>query len=383
MELLASTSKFIDFSSMKTRLMLLNVYSHSLGRGLLHFLFWTFIFLARVYIGHISISPFHVYPNGILLNSFLATINSALVYYLLVYLVYGKFITSRRYISAVLSLVACILLYTWIDLQSEYILLEHDQWKNIILNNNKVYYEYLQQDPSTILLKRILSLGIIFQLFVALALPLMIKIMISFYKEQVKRHALAKENVELEFQFLKSQVNPHFLFNTLNNVYSMILHDKKEQSADTIARLSAFLRYSLYDTSSGLVPVKREFKMIGDYIELEKIRLNHTRVTDHLETDGDDYQMPPLLLIPIIENAFKYCLDVPGSCIDIEIKIEKGKLCLICKNHFDPANNKGPGGGIGLNNVTRRLEQHYPGQYLFEIDMDKEMYTLTLIISQL
>jgi LytS/YehU family sensor histidine kinase len=186
--------------------------------------------------------------------------------------------------------------------------------------------------------------------------------------------------MQLEFGFFKSQVNPHFLFNTLNNIYSLILHDRKDQSADMVARLSAFMRYTLHDASAEKAPMNKELKLMSDYVELERIRLNHTLVRSQFATEGNGYLLPPLLFIPLLENAFKYVIDSQGSFIDINLHISQDRLQFVCRNSYDPANGQRQEGGIGLSNVHKRLEQYYPGKYSYNINSDNAVYSVNLAI---
>lgn len=188
---------------------------------------------------------------------------------------------------------------------------------------------------------------------------------------------LAKDNLQLEFNFLKAQVNPHFLFNTLNNIYALVEGDRKEQATSTLARLSSFLRYTLYETGDEKILLNKEVQLIKDYIELEKLRLNETEVAFQYESDRDDYTIPPLLFMPALKNAFKYAVDKPGSRIDVFIKAERETLEVRIQNNFD-TQRIGTTGGIGLQNLQKRVRHYYGpsatylataanGVYLFQL----------------
>lgn len=359
------------------------IYRHRYGRWGLHVLFWLFFFGARYYINNISLNPYKVYQKGILLSNLYVTITMAFAYYSLVYWVYEKLYRRKKYVAAVLSFILVIIVYTALDFLSETLLMRDKRWAQLVQANAPEYYQYLQRSFSDILLSRVLSLGILYQLFLNLALPLFIRIVIAYNREQLQAMELARQNVQLEFNFLKSQVNPHFLHNTLNNIYSLIIHDKKTEAAGTVARLSAFMRYSMHEAGTDKLPADKEIKLMQDYIELEKIRLNHTQVQSHFKADKTGYLLPPLLLIPLLENAFKYSLDQKGSVISVNLLIENGQLIFQCSNDFDPHAIAAAKTGIGLNNVKKRLDQYYPGKFSYTVSTVNNVYSVNLSVSLL
>ncbi|MGN6291984.1 MAG: sensor histidine kinase [Chitinophagaceae bacterium] len=359
------------------------IYRHRYGRWGLHVLFWLFFFGARLYINNISLNPYKVYPKGILLNNLYATLTTAIAYYLLVYVVYKKLYCRKKYIAAIFSFILLLAIYTSLDFLSEVLLMQDKRWVQLVQETTPEYYQYLQRSFPDILLSRVASLGILFQLFVNLALPLLVRMMMVYNRKQLQALELARQNVQLEFNFLKSQVNPHFLHNTLNNIYSLIIHDKKSAAADTVARLSAFMRYSMHDAGVDRASADKEIQLMKDYIELEKIRLNYTQVRSHFETDRTGYLLPPLLLIPLLENAFKYTVDRQGALIETRLLIENGKLVFECSNDYDPHAIAVAKTGIGLNNVKKRLEQYFPGKFSYTASTTNNVYSVNLSVSLL
>lgn len=356
------------------------IYRRRFGRWALHILFWMLFFVARYYIGIISLNPFKVYPQWMLLSNLFATLSTAFAYYVLVYLIYEKFFRQKKYVATAAAFIALVIIYTVIDLFFERILMQDTEWLQLVQSTNPEYYEYLKRSYFDILASRILSLGILYQLFINLALPLCIRVMIAYNREQLQAAELAKQNVQLEFNFLKSQVSPHFLHNTLNNIYSLIIHDKKTEAAATVARLSAFMRYSMHDAGMDQVKAEKEIRLMQDYIDLEKIRLNYTEVRPDFEIDKTGYSLPPLLLIPIIENAFKYSRDSRGSIIAIDLSVTDHRLVFQCRNDIDPSVSPGQKNGIGLANVKKRLEQYYPGRHSYTVSTINNVYSVNLSI---
>lgn len=186
--------------------------------------------------------------------------------------------------------------------------------------------------------------------------------------DKQSRESLEKEKIASELSFLKAQINPHFFFNTLNNIYALT-HVDVEKSRGALHKLSRMMRYLLYDTQTGSTPLSKEVSFIVDYIELMKIRLNEA-TTVHFEAPvlENDPQVAPMLFLPYIENAFKYGVSTTeNSVIAISMLLEGHRLSLIISNSIfkHHAVNADDYGGIGLNNTKRRLELLYPGKHHF------------------
>jgi two-component sensor histidine kinase len=216
----------------------------------------------------------------------------------------------------------------------------------------------------------------LFVFLVVLFLALLIKIRARWIRaEEEKLHA--------ELAYLKTQINPHFLFNTLNSIYAMAL-GRSEQTAAAIQRLAAMMRYVLTDTGKEKVSLKQEIAYLIDYIELQKTRFEGTLYVD-LSVNGDpgDKQLVPLLLIPFVENAFKYGVNPEEpSTITIRIDIRDSELVLLVANKkvvYPPQPATDPG-GLGIKNTRQRLQLLYPGQHTLEIKDDNKDFTVSLIL---
>ena len=190
----------------------------------------------------------------------------------------------------------------------------------------------------------------------------------QWYRAESTRRELERSRTEAELENLKSQLNPHFLFNTLNNIYSLIRLNP-DQAQQTVHDLSRLLRYVLYDSSHPTVPLKDELNFIGNYIDLTRIRLpRHVLCNVSLPSGGSQTPVAPLLFISLVENAFKHGVsnDYP-SHIDIDIREEEGELtCRIENSYFPKTATDRSGSGIGLQNLRKRLEMIYPGRYTLE-----------------
>ena len=169
------------------------------------------------------------------------------------------------------------------------------------------------------------------------------------------------EKKQAELAFLKSQINPHFLFNTLNNIYSLSQHEPQLVS-ESVMRLSKLLRYILYEASTDLVTVDKELKVLSDYIDLEKLRYNETVAIEfNYEIDNFSNLIPPLLLLPLVENAFKHGVSQTRGerFVKVFFTLQKQNLYFEVKNSAQAEKLNDPKENIGLSNLRRRLELLY------------------------
>lgn len=348
----------------------------------MHLLFWIILFLIRFYLSHITFNVYSGFPvESLLVINFLSTGIIAGCYYMVVGPAW-KILRQQKYFSFIMFLIGIFVLYTLFDAIAEQIVLHQCKpCLAILAEDQPAYYSLLQSGLVNIMLKRLLSLGTPLGLMLFLAFPLCIKISLQGAREHIKALELQKENVELEFNFLKAQLNPHFLFNTMNNIYGLIMQGGKEKPAGLVARLSELLRYILYESNETYMPIDKEIKLLQDYVELEKVRLNQTEVQFDVRYDASANKIAPLLLIPIIENAFKYCSDEAGAFIYISIDVKEATLQFKIDNSIDPKRQQGSKGGIGLTNFHKRLELYYPDQYHYEIMNVNGVYTVNLSLS--
>ncbi|MBB6236410.1 LytS/YehU family sensor histidine kinase [Pedobacter sp. AK013] len=271
--------------------------------------------------------------------------------------------------------------YTVLDSYLEIIIINTcEECKKILNHENVAYAAYLERGLINITLTRLLGLGTPIILLFALCIPFSIKMAIQSFRSNIRALELAKENLQLEFNFLKAQLNPHFLFNAMNNIYGLILSGDKEKSAGLVSRLSELLRYTLYDSNEDLMPIEKELKLMSDYIELEKVRLNDTKVNFKWQLDHNDYHIAPLLLIPLIDNAFKYNSDEEGSYIDIFLDVLQGRFRFAIENDIGEEQKGRAVGGIGINNLKKRLNLYYKNNHWYETSVLNGVYSVNLTI---
>lgn len=209
---------------------------------------------------------------------------------------------------------------------------------------------------------------------------LSIKMFKSWYLKEQEKQILITENANAEIQLLKAQVHPHFLFNTLNNIYSFTLN-KDPCAAGLVLKLSDTMNYMITECEEPFVALEKELKMISDYIGLEKVRYgNSLDISFNIAGDYNNKLVVPLLMIPFVENSFKHGASkmLRHPWIHLSIQADEDLL------HFTLVNSKPADetvqikGGIGLKNVQKRLELIYPGAHLLSIESTINTFTVNM-----
>jgi len=199
-------------------------------------------------------------------------------------------------------------------------------------------------------------------------------------KEREKN--LVKEKLETELKFLRNQTSPHFLLNTLNNIYALA-RKKSDDTAEVVMRLSELLRFMLYETRENFISLSDEIKVLEDYLQLEMLRYNdRLSVCFNKEIDAEHYQITPLLLLPFVENAFKHGISETRfeSFVHINISVKKGYLNFKIENTKESNNNDVQKVNIGLGNVRRQLELTY-SEYNLDVKNESDTFKVNLYIN--
>jgi two-component system, LytTR family, sensor kinase len=223
-------------------------------------------------------------------------------------------------------------------------------------------------------------ISVFFFLFIW-ALSSMLYLLNKYQKAKEQNKELALLNKSTELSYLKAQINPHFLFNSLNNIYSLALL-KSDYTADAVVMLSDIMRYVTQDAEKTVVPLQKEIDYIANYIKLQQIRSNENVVVNFsTESDFSGVNIAPLLLIGFIENAFKFGISNHySSVIDVVIALNQQTLSLSVSNHVFKDNAK-PGTNTGLKNIKRRLQLQYPNKHLLHITETESKYLVNLEIT--
>ncbi|NAS10586.1 sensor histidine kinase [Poritiphilus flavus] len=201
-------------------------------------------------------------------------------------------------------------------------------------------------------------------------------------KKQTELEALRVSAHESELQFLKSQINPHFLFNNLNNLYSYAI-ENSPKTPSIILELSSVLRYMLYDCKERYVPLSKEIEHLQNFTKLHQLQIeNRGQVEFKTDNNSSGYAIAPLILSVFLENAFKHSTasQSKGICIKVALLIDqKGLLAFQCRNTFETqTNTEDVPHGIGLLNVKKRLNLLYPEQHKLHIESQKDLYSVDL-----
>ena len=287
-----------------------------------------------------------------------------IVYFNLYYLI-PNYLHKEKYIIYIGSILLLSILITPIKLALLYILYSGmpDIQASIVLNRN-LYF--------------LVSFSII-------AISTIWQIIIDWLKSESSRKELQTKNMQSELKFLKSQINPHFLFNTLNNLYALTLK-KSDLAPEIVLKLSEIMRYMLYECNEKRVFLRNELNYIQNYLDLEKLRQGQ-KVTINFTVKGNPDQLlvAPLIFTPFLENSFKHGLSniLDQGFVNIFLEIKDENILFLIENSKAekmPQKQHAISGGIGLVNVKQRLELIYPNQYELIIDNSPTVYSVTLKI---
>ena len=328
-----------------------------------HILFWVLYFTFNV-LRWGSYFDDYVYSFNSNLVEF--AVHISLVYFNL-YFLWPRFLPQRYGVYLFLLLIATLVM-TFIRIVITYEFVTTDIYKESDLPASSIFdFNYVLA-------------GFIGELYV-IGFTTAIKITIDYIRNLQKTKELEKQSLQHELSMLKSQLQPHFFFNTLNNLYALTL-EKSNEAPETVIKLSQFMSYVIYQGNKKTVPLSDEIKYIQNYIDLEQLRFGQ-RVQVDFKVKGStkNKKIPPLLLLPFIENAFKHGTHFETTPVYVSIDIEIQETTLI----FKTANKKNPekvidkkSSGIGLSNTKRRLGLLYGENYDLTIDEDHDIYTITL-----
>jgi hypothetical protein len=222
----------------------------------------------------------------------------------------------------------------------------------------------------------------LFIFLMIMALSMAIKTVQQWQLTEQRAARAEADKTSAELSFLKAQINPHFLFNTLNNIYTLAAI-KDDNAADSIMKLSNIMRYVTDDVIEDFVPLQSEIDCISDYIELQRLRIGkNTKVNFAVEGEPGRNKIAPLVMMTFIENVFKYGVSKhEPSDIDIRINIQELKISFYCKNRiFGVKNSEYQRTGIGIKNTKQRLEHLYPGKHLLNISSQHNEYIVQLTL---
>lgn len=227
-------------------------------------------------------------------------------------------------------------------------------------------HDHHQRDVIAHLTHNFLRFAVVF--FIALLLKI---------NEQYKK--MKKEKIEAELAYLKTQINPHFLFNTLNTIYSLAVEQSRE-TADAVVKLSGMMRYVLKETTKDYIPLDVELEYIASYIDLQKNRFDDTvKLSYTVSGDPSGKRIAPLLLIPFVENTFKHGINPEAdSVVNISIVVSGDELHMSVVNNIVPVQSEEPGSGIGIENTRARLAMLYPAAHKLSVTGQNGIFIVDL-----
>lgn len=340
-----------------------------------HLVFWIFWWLFQGFLySFIAINTNRMYwvrlPSSIL-ESLVFIIAHMFLAYSLMYFVIPRFLLKQRYLLTAFWVIVCFLITAGLS----------TLFSGTIIRDIRIWIMKDTYDGG-----RTYAINVFLGLMAGLrggitigGIAAAIKLMKYWYVKEQRNLQLQKENVEAQLQLLKAQVHPHFLFNTLNNIYSYT-QNTAPVAAQLVTGLSGMLRFILYECNQPLVSLDKELQMIEDYVNLEKIRYGNT-LDYHIDVpaENNEYMIAPLLLLPLVENCFKHgtsnMLDQPWLSLQVSINDEWMYAKLM--NGKEPVKKNGPG-GIGIENVRKRLDFLYEGKHELVIVDQEEVFIVRL-----
>lgn len=328
-----------------------------------HILFWFFYALFWLLVSN----SFKDYTQ--IVNTLIVVFFHALVAYFNIYVLVPRLLQKRHYITYAFSLLFSITLICFPLAIIIYLLSpesaaekQYNIWTLDFFITNSFFTSY------------------------AVGITMILRLILQWYQREKEKSELQRITTETELKFLKSQINPHFLFNCLNSIYALTLK-KSDDAPHTVLKLSEMLRYLLYEAGEEKVTIDKEINYLNNYLALERIRLgNRGEILFEHTTDREDYLIEPMLLMPFVENSFKHGLNTQATDgrVSIVLNINSGKL------HCTISNNKKEGtvdkigtkiGGIGIENVKKRLDILYPNKYTLSIKDTESTFEVDLFLA--
>lgn len=333
-------------------------------RNLFHIIFWLFLYFKGDLLSLIGDKNYEFswerYQSLFFWSTLFFTV---FITYLVLYIL-NRFFTTKQYLKLLIGFLAVCTIYISFRYLLEEVLFWH--WFGFHNYSDQArYFPYYITDN-------------IYNVITFSFNAVFLKMIEDFFTNEKEKTALLTEKLNAENAFLKNQLNPHFLFNTLNNIYSLALN-QSPKTPEAVMKLSELMRYMLYESNQEKVSLETELTYLNNFIELQKIRYSgQTYVVFEVVGDVSSQQIAPLMLIPFVENAFKHgSVQDANHPLSIKLLVNQDNLSFTVKNQL--ANqNKDKYGGVGLENIKKRLKLIYPNSYHLEIQNDADSYSSEL-----
>ena len=325
-----------------------------------HVAFWLVYAFISAYVFYWGAQWF----DGLIDTMVLLTFHAAVSYFNNYFLV-PRFLLTKQYITYLSAVILSVLGVCFPLTVTAHIIIQNKDLQSLVWSSAFLFF---------------IGLSVLFTVIFTMVL----KFVKQWYKDQKSTRELQQVQLQTELKFLKSQINPHFLFNSLNNLYALTLK-KSDLAPQLVLRLSDILRYILYESNAGTVSLAKEMKHVKDYVEIERLRLGNAVNIDLNLPDNDllsGFEIEPMLYLTLVENAFKHSENVIPEKRYVKIlaePVEKGFRFLI-ENSFNPSNKSKERGGIGLQNIKKRLILTYPNKHTLNSLVNNEVYSVDLKI---
>ncbi len=312
-------------------------------------------------------------------------IQYAVIFYLNYIVLLNKYLFQKKYVLYFFINSLIILLFLWINWQFRDDLMKVEMQDMLAPNDIKNNFQGIPQrfigmrppQDNFFIFKNL------FSFFIPIIFSIAVKATENWIKTEAEKKEIENKNLESELQHLRYQLQPHFFFNSLNNIYSLV-ETSPSKAQETIHKLSKLMRYLLYDTKREKVELSEEIYFLKNYIQLMELRHTDKTKTDFVfpETEMASYQIAPLLFIPMIENAYKHGVSATQlSHISFKMKIEDNILFFSSENtNFPKSSTDKSGSGIGLDNLKKRLELIYHNKYELKKGVSDNIFWITLQI---
>jgi len=359
-----------------SKLIFSNEKKYRFSRHLLFWAVWGLWFAMPRELNPVYFQKYGHFPNviKIMLEVVIFLISQPILVYPLLYFILPRYVFTGKYIKATFCILALLSLTIFVN-----IALQSIPWSEFSWLPSK--YRPTFSGAGNFRITTSAWTAAMGGSLTAAAFAAGFKIYKHYYVKHMRNRQLMKENMEAQLQLLKAQVHPHFLFNTLNNIYSQTQLESPKGSK-MIMGLSEMLRYILYEGQKQVVPLKQELMMVTEYISLEKTRYGN-KLDVYVMTPGkaDDLYIAPLLLLPFVENCFKHGASnmLQNPWINLTIEVKDTTLTMKLMNGKVPVKENGKNKtGIGISNVRQRLELLYKDKYDLQIREDEEVFVVDL-----
>ena len=327
-------------------------------RIMIHVLFWVLIVLYFAW-GF----GFHTGFKDSILNAMFYLPGDMLMVYTLIYFLIPRYLINKKYgkfFTGLLLALGCCALYAW---ATHLALSTDEEFKgfNMAVGMNVLPFVHVS------------------------GIAISIKLLSFWYKQKQQTIEAQQQRIQAELEMLKNQLHPHFLFNTLNNLYAYTL-ERSPKAPEIVLKLSALLRFMIYESNARFISLNEEIDLLHHYIELEQLRYgDRLDISFVIQGRYNNYQIAPLLLLPLLENAFKHGtskqIDQCWISLSLSVTDDVMNFKLVNSIDKDQAIGQFKTGGLGLKNVKRRLELLYDGQFRFETLMQDEVFIVNLDIT--